>query len=81
MAVQKPLQKELETYQKNKSKLVSESLNKFVLIKDDKIIDTYESHADAVKEGYQKYGDDLFLVKQILDIEPQINFFSNQLAI
>lgn len=81
MNTHKPLQKELETYEDNKSRLISESLNEYVLIKGDDIIGTFESHADAIKEGYQRYGTDVFLVKQVLEIEPQINFFSHYLGI
>ncbi len=63
------LEKELETY-KNKLGELKAQGGKFALIQGDKIVDTYSSYEDAIKEGYLHFGVATpFLVKQILAME------------
>ncbi len=62
------LEKELETY-KSKLPEFKDSEGKFVLIRGDQVIDIYTSYEDAIKEGYQKFKLEPFLVKQIQAIE------------
>jgi len=71
------LSKEIETYEKNKTKLLKESSGKFALIKKEEIVNVFDTYADAVKVGIDKFGNTPFLVKQILEIEPTQNFTSN----
>jgi len=75
------LSKEIETYEKNKLKLLAESRGKFVLIKGEKIINVFDTYQDAIKVGIDKFGNSPFLVKQILDIEPSQNFTSNLIKV
>lgn len=71
------LEKEIETYKKNKEELISKHLGKFVLIKENKIIGIFESQKDAINEGIKKYGNNEFLVKKIEEVEQTQNFTSN----
>lgn len=71
------LLKEIGVYEKNKQKLLRESSGKFVLIKGEQIINVFDTSADAIKVGIDKFGNTPFLVKQILEIEPTQNFTSN----
>lgn len=68
------LERELETY---KTKLAELSANegKFVLIQSDQVVGLFDTYADAIKEGYEKFGLNPFLVKQIRAIE-QVQFVS-----
>ena len=75
------LSKEIETYEKNKQMLLKESSGKYVLIKNDQIVNIFDTYADAVKVGIDKFGNSPFLVKQILEIEPTQNFTSNLIRI
>ena len=75
------LSKEIETYEKNKLKLLAENRGKFVLIKGEKIINIFDTYADAMKVGIDKFGNTPFLVKQILDVEPTQNFTSNLIKV
>lgn len=75
------LSKEIETYEKNKQKLLKESSGKFVLIKGEEIINVFDTSSDAIKVGIDKFGNTPFLVKQILEIEPTQNFTSNLIRI
>lgn len=68
------LEKEKETYERNLPTL-KEHEGKFVLIHQDDIIDTYTSYEDAIKEGYNRFGLEPFLVKQISSVD-QIQFVS-----
>jgi len=68
------LERELETY-KNKLNELKANEGKFALIKGDNVEGTYTSYEDAMKEGYEKFGLEPFLVKQIQSLE-QIQFIS-----
>ncbi|MBN1572646.1 MAG: hypothetical protein JW984_05545 [Deltaproteobacteria bacterium] len=72
---------EMETYEKNKEELIGKAEGKFVLIKNDEVVGIYENRMDAIKQGYEKYGHEAFLVKQIFRIETPSNFVSNLLGI
>lgn len=67
------LEKELETY-KNKLPELMAHQGKYVLIQGDKVVDTFSSYEDALKEGYKLFGVKSFLVKQILAVEPVFYF-------
>ncbi len=62
------LEQELATY-KAQLPALRQHEGKFVLIKGEKIIDTFSSYEDAIKEGYKEFGLEPFLVKQIKSIE------------
>lgn len=74
------LDQELKTYEREKEKLLSEAGGKFVLIKESEILGVFASQEDALAEGYKKFGNEEFLVKEVIEIEP-VNFFSRPLAI
>ncbi len=71
------LEKEQKTYASNKNELIGKSKGKFVLIKDDQIIDVFDSKIDAIRQGYERFGNVPFLVKQIVELEIPQNFTSN----
>jgi hypothetical protein len=75
------LEKEKETYEKNKKQLLTSSAGKFVLIKEDKIIDIFESEKDAIKKGIELYGNQEFLVKKIEAFDEVQNFTSNLILV
>ncbi len=75
------LEKELETYRSKKADLVASSEGKFVLIFGDDVVGTFDTHADAIQEGYQKFGNVPFLAKRIEQIESPVNFANNLLGI
>jgi hypothetical protein len=72
------LEKELETY---KQKLVElkEHEGKFALIQGDALVDVFTSYEDAIKAGYDKFGLEPFLVRQIHATE-QAQFISRIVA-
>ena len=68
------LEKELETYKARLAELATNE-GKFVLISGDKVTGIFDTYADAIKEGYAKFGLAPFLVKQIQAIE-RVQFVS-----
>ncbi len=75
------LQAELETYERHRHELLGKSEGKFVLIYNDEIVGVFESKADAIKQGYERFGNVPFLVKQILKVEIPQNFVSSLLRV
>jgi hypothetical protein len=62
------LEKEMETYKRTLPELKKDE-GKYVLISGDKVIDTFTSYEDAIKEGYKLFKLQPFFVKQIHSIE------------
>lgn len=74
------LQKELDYYNKIKDELLGRAKDEYALIHEDNLIDTYKSKDDAIKRGYELYGNTPFLVKKITEIEKTFHFTSNLIA-
>ena len=75
------LRKELEAYNAQKNELIGRSRGKFALIKDDHVIGVFDTKIDAIRQGYERFGNVAFLVKQIVEVEAPQNFTSNLLGI
>lgn len=76
-----PLAQEFETYRANLTHLLGTIANGFVLIKGDRVIDTFTSIDDALKAGYEAFGNEPFLVKQVVEVELPQNFASFQISV
>jgi hypothetical protein len=74
-----PLETELHTFQQNKRQLLETAAGKYALIKDSEVEGTYDTRAAAIEAGYSKFGNEEFLVKQIVEVEPPQTFISNVL--
>ena len=70
-------EKELQTYETHKAELLKKTPGKYVLIKDDQIIDVFDTQMDAVNQGYRRFGVVPFLVKEIVEIEMPLDFTLN----
>ena len=71
---------EMETFRSHRDELLGRAQGKYVLIKNARVMDVFESHADALHRGYQEFGTEPFLVKQIVDVEVPQNFASFQVG-
>lgn len=80
MSVLEELARELETYEANRERLLGEALGKYVLIHEDELIGAYDTEADAIAEGYRRFGNVPFLVKRISPIDEPANFLSPHLS-
>jgi len=74
------LEKELKTYNSLKNKLLEESRGKFALIKGQDLIGVFENRETALSEGYKRFGNEEFLVKEIIEVEA-IHFFTRPLVL
>jgi hypothetical protein len=73
------LEKESTTFNEKLSELLKTDINKFVLIKEDKIIGTFTAIDDALNYGYEKYREQPFFVREILPLQQPLNFSNNYL--
>ena len=71
------LNKEYETYlnKLSDSEWVALNQGKYVLVKEDKVVQAFDSYGDALRGGYRRFGVDAFLVKQVSSME-QAHFIS-----
>jgi len=70
------LDAEIEYFNASRDQLLGRARGKFVLIKGNKLIDTFENQPDALKAGYERFGNEPFLVKQVLEVDVPQNFTS-----
>jgi hypothetical protein len=77
----KVLEEEQTYYNSIKPELLGKAKGEFVLIKGKQVIDTFKSKADAVKKGYELYGNTPFLIKRIEELEIPQNFTSCLLGV
>ncbi len=75
------LKRELQTYEAKRNELVNRSKGKLALVKDDQIIDVFDTQIDAIQQGYERLGNVPFLVKQIIEFDTPLDFTSNLLGI
>jgi len=75
------LQQELAAYKAHKTDLLATAEGKYALVRGDEISGTFESLDDALAEGYRKFGNVPFLVKQITAVDAPVNFVSSLLEI
>ncbi len=75
------LNKEIETYNVHKAELLGKANGKFVLIKDSEVVGVYDTKMDAIRQGYERFGNVPFLVKLIVEVEVPLEFTSNLLAV
>ena len=72
---------ELHTFASRRDELLGTSLGKWVLIHGGELVGAFESQADAINVGYQRFGNVPFLVKQVVPVEVPQNYVSNHLGI
>jgi hypothetical protein len=72
---------ELDTYEKNKKELLGRAAQKYVLIKDSEVVDVFETPIDAIRRGYELYGNVPFLVKEIREVDKPLEFTSHLLGV
>jgi hypothetical protein len=74
------LEAELVYFDQHREELLGRARGKFALIKDTRLVDLFDSQADAIRRGYQEFGNAPFLVKQVVDVEVPFNFTSHNIG-
>ncbi len=75
------LMQELETYRRERERLLARARGKYVLISKAEVLGIFDTEQDAIRQGYQQLGNVPFLTKQIVEIEPVQQFVSQMLDI
>ena len=66
------LAEERTTYRNSLPELVRAHAGQYVLIKGQNVIDVFSDHAEALRQGYRRFGIVPFLVRQIAASEPVV---------
>ena len=75
------LKDELRTFESRRDELLGTSLGRWVLIHDGELVGAFETQADAINVGFQRFGNVPFLVKQVVPVEVPQDYVSNHLGI
>ncbi len=70
----KLLTEEAATYARHRDELLGADSGKFVLIRAKEVIGVFDAQADAIRVGYERFGNVPFLVKQIVQVEVPRDF-------
>jgi len=70
------LREELETFEAHRDELVGNANEQFALIRGRDLVGTYATERDAIAEGYRRFGNVPFLVKQVSATDRPLNFVS-----
>jgi hypothetical protein len=70
------LKAELEYFEQHRLELLRRAQGKFALIKAHRVVDTFDNQSDAIRAGYHEFGNEPFLVKQIVAVDVPLNFTS-----
>ncbi len=76
-----PLDEEMRTYEQHRDELLGRARDKFVLIKGARIVDVFDTANDALARGYDEFGAEPFLVKQIVEVEIPMTLSAFQRAV
>ena len=69
-----PLQAELEYFQKHKPEYLKLYKGQFVLIKGEEFAGAFTTEAEAYKAGLERFGNEPFLIKQVLDDDGTVSY-------
>ncbi len=74
MIDERVLQTELNYFNKHRQEWLETYENQFALVKDEKLIGTYTTEAEAYKAGLEEIGNQPFLIKQVVKEDKEISF-------
>ena len=75
------LESELKAFEQHKSELIGSSKGKFALVKGNTVVGVFDAEMDAIRQGYERFGNVPFLVKQIVEVEEPEVFTSGLLSL
>ena len=61
--------------------MLERAAGKFVLVKGEALIGTFDSETEAIRHGYQTLGNVAFLVKQVTEADIPLSFTSFNLGV
>ena len=75
-----PLAREIAFFRDHRDELLRTALGQFVVIKEEAVVGIFADETAAFAEGYARFGNAPFLVKQIVESETVLNFTSFTVA-
>ena len=75
------LQTELNLFAEKLPELLRQAEGKFALIKGRELLGIYDTELAAVRAGYERLGNEAFLVKRVVEAEVPLNFTSFNLGV
>ena len=70
------LQTELEVFERLRLTLLDRAAGKYALVKGSDLVEIFVSEAEAIRDGYRRFGNEAFLVKHIVVADVPILFTS-----
>jgi len=70
----KKFQEELKLFNQHKAEYIKTYLNQFVLIKGKEFAGSFTTEEEAYKAGLEKFGNEPFLIKQVIEKEAEVSF-------
>jgi hypothetical protein len=74
-----PLDRELATYEREKTRLLGEAEGKYVLIYHDDVIGIFDTQFEAIDEGWKRFPNEPILTKRISSTE-EVVFIPRRVA-
>lgn len=73
------LKKDYDYYTKNHNEIIKKYLNKFIIIKDEKIVDSYDTFEEAFQKSSEKYKLGTFIIQKCTEnIEEDTQIFHSR---
>jgi hypothetical protein len=70
------LKLEASFFEQHREELVERANGKFALVKGESLVGIFDSQIEAIRAGYQRFGNEAFLVKHVVRVEIPLNFTS-----
>ena len=74
------LETELRFFEAHRAELVAQAKGRYALVKDDRLAGIFDDQNEAIRIGYEMFGNQAFLVKRIADVDIPLNFTSFNLG-
>lgn len=76
---QSDIRRNYEAFMQQLPKLLATHRGKFALMRDAKIVEFFDTSADAYRAGQKLYPDQRFSIQQVIDSPVDLGFFSHAL--
>ncbi len=70
------LQTEFEVFERLRLSLLDRAAGKHALVKGSDLVDIFGSEAEAIRDGYRRFGNEAFLVKHIVAADVPLSIAS-----
>jgi hypothetical protein len=70
------LQAELDVFERLRLSLLDRAAGKYALVKGSDLVDVFGTEAEAIRDGYRRFGNEAFLVKHIVEADVPMIFTS-----